>query len=593
MKTIITTALAFLICSMGFGQMKSTGIEHTKKADRLFDKWQYYEAAKLYEDAAKDNPSPDVYYKLGQCYQKMFLFQDAVNAYDKVNAAGPYNHPEFYLNYGLVLKANSRYQDARDAFMKYDSMAPNDSRGKFYANSCDVVLDDLQKPVNVTVTNVASINTSDAAFSPVMYDGGIVFASNSAAATGTKKFPWNGKDYLDLFYVKRDTSDLDFGAASSFAGSVNKEYHDGPASFTKNSDTIYFSRVSRELKGQEKRTLGVERSKIYYAVKKDGKWSKEQAFIFNNDSFGVFTPCISNDGSRLYFVSDMPGGLGQTDIYYCEKEGKSWGKPVNLGPNVNTFGREQFPSLDAEGNLYFASDGYKGYGGLDICVSKLSSGSFQQSEVLKAPLNSPDNDYGITFIKSQKSGYLSSTRAEGKGDADIYYFNLDKDSIACDINTTVYVIGYECKKREEVAEMHHDSIGPITVVDDMSHLLILPVYFDFDKSDIRADAKNDLDSIIKIMKAHPEWNLKVSGHADCRGSDAYNIALSQRRAASVVKYLSARGISASRMQAQGFGESQLKNRCSDGVPCSEAEHQVNRRVEFVLTLNQKQQMSTE
>jgi len=233
MKTFITTALAFLLCSMAFGQIK--------KADRLFDKWEYYEAAKLYEKVAKDNPSPDVYYKLGQCYQKMFRFQEALTAYDKVNASGDYSHSDFYLNYGLVLKANGKYEEAKTAFMKYDSMAPNDPRGKFYANSCDVVLDDLQKPVNVTVTNVESVNTSDAAFSPAMYDGGIVFVSNSSAATGTKTFPWNGKDYLDLFYAKRDTSDVNFGSASSFAGEVNDKYHDGPATFTKNSDTIYFS----------------------------------------------------------------------------------------------------------------------------------------------------------------------------------------------------------------------------------------------------------------------------------------------------------------------------------------------------------------
>jgi outer membrane protein OmpA-like peptidoglycan-associated protein len=588
MKTIITTAIAFFICSVTFGQIKSTDMGHTKKADRLFDKWEYYEAAKEYEDVAKDNPSPDVYYKLGQCYQKMFRFQEAVDAYDKVNSYGSFNQPDFYLNYGLVLKANGRYDDARAAFMKYDSMASNDSRGKFYANSCDVVLDDLQKPMPVTVSNVESINTSDAAFGAAMYDGGIVFASNSASSTGHKTFPWTGKSYLDLVYAKRGSSDTEFSGTSSFAGEVNENYHDGPASFTKNYDTIYFSRVSRELKGSEKRTLKVERSKIYYSVLKDGKWSEEKPFTFNNDSFGVFTPYVSSDGTRLYFASDMPGGMGQTDIYYCVKDGQGWSKPINVGPAVNTFGREQFPSLDAEGNLYFASDGYMGYGGLDMCVSKIAGGSFQHAEVLKAPLNSPDNEYGITFLKSQKSGYISSARKEGKGDADIYYFNLEKDSLPCEVNTTNYVIGFECPKKEEVAEAHNDSIKPVTVVDNnLAGLLILPVYFDFDKSDIRPDAINNLDSVIRIMKAHPGWNMKISGNADCRGSNEYNIALSQRRANSVVKYLSARGISTSRLQTMAYGESKLVNHCSDGVPCSEGEHQQNRRVEFTVIVERK------
>jgi outer membrane protein OmpA-like peptidoglycan-associated protein/tetratricopeptide (TPR) repeat protein len=575
MKTIITTAVAIFMCSVLFGQMR--------KADRLFEKWQYNEAAELYAKQAAKKPSPDVYYKLGMCYQKMFRFQDAVNAYDKVNAYGTYSNPDFYLNYGLVLKTNSRYTDAKQEFMKYDSIAPADPRGRFYASSCDSVLSDLQKPIGVTVTNVSSINTSDAAFSASLYKDGIVYASNRPGATGTKTFPWNGKSYLDLFYAKRDTSATSFGKSSPFpTDEVNKEYHDGPASFTKNYDTIYFNRVSRDLKGPEKRTIGVEHSKIYYSTLKDGEWEEEKPFAFNNDSFGVFTPFVTNDGSRLYFASDMPGGMGQTDIYYCTKSGDSWSKPVNLGPSVNTFGREQFPSLDSAGNLYFASDGYKGYGGLDMCVSKFSGGSFQNAQVLKAPLNSPDNEYGIAFVKSGKSGYLSSARKDGQGDADIYYFDLDRDSIPCDINTTIYVMGYDCVKKEPLTEVHRDTTERTAEIRP-SEMLLRPIYFDFDKSDIRSDAINAIDSVATVLKNHPDWTVVLSGHADSRGTNEYNLALSQRRANSALRYLSSKGIDRSRIQTKGYGETQLKNNCTDGVPCSEAEHQQNRRVEFTLT----------
>jgi outer membrane protein OmpA-like peptidoglycan-associated protein/tetratricopeptide (TPR) repeat protein len=580
MKTLITTAFLLFTCSMVFGQ--------TKKADRLFEKWEYYEAAKLYEEAVKEDPSSDNYYKLGQCYQKMFLFPEAVAAYDKVNAAGNYNRADFYLNYGLMLKTNERYTEAREAFSKYNNMAPSDPRGKLYMASCDVVIDDLNKPVGVTVTNLG-MNNGAAAFSPALYDGGIVYASNDASSDGSKTFAWTGKNFLDLSYAKRGSSDTEFGSSSSFNSSdVNHKYHDGPASFSKNADTVYFNRVSRELKGEKKRTLGVERSKIYYSVKKDGKWSDAEAFSYNSDAYGMFTPFVTADGSRLYFASDMPGGLGETDIYYCVRNGNGWSEPINVGSSVNTIGREQFPSLDAEGNLYFASDGYMGYGGLDICVARLSGGAFDHAEVLKFPLNSAGNDYGIVFLKSAKSGYVSSDRKGGKGDADIYHFDLDKDSIPCEINTTIYVIGYECKpKKEEVADMRVDSITPVVVVDpgiDQMQMGIRPIYFDFDKSDIRSDAVKDIDHVVGILKAHPDWNLQVSGHADCRGSSEYNVALSQRRAASAVNYLSSKGISKSRLKSMGFGESQLKNGCSDGVECSEPEHQLNRRVEFKLTL---------
>ncbi|CAN5914580.1 hypothetical protein BH11BAC7_BH11BAC7_27470 [soil metagenome] len=582
MKTFITTALLFT-CLMAFGQ--------TKKADRLFDKWEYSEAAKLYEDAVKKDASADNYYKLGQCYQKMFRFQEAAAAYDKVNASGNFSQADFYLNYGLVLKSNERYTDAREAFVKYNNMAPGDPRGTLYMNSCDVVLDDLAKPMGVTVTNVESINNSDAAFSPALYDGGIVYASNSSS-TGSKTFAWTGKKFLDLSYAKRGSTDTDFGTSSTFnSGDINNKYHDGPASFTKNADTVYFNRVSRELKGEQKRTNGVERSKIYYAVKKDGKWSDAKPFDYNSDSYAVFTPFVSADGSRLYFASDMAGGLGETDIYYCVRQGNSWSAPVNMGNEVNTFGREQFPSLDAEGNLYFASDGYMGYGGLDICVSKLVGGKFQHGEVLKSPINSASNDFGIMFLKSEKSGYVSSDRITGKGDADIYYFDLDRDSIPCEVNTTLYVMGFECPKKVEVAEMRVDSLTPVVVLDqgiDQLQMGIRPIYFDFDKSDIRMDAVKDIDNVVTILKAHPGWDVQVNGNADSRGASEYNIALSQRRANAAVKYLSSKGIKASRISSKAFGESQLQNNCSDGVECSEAEHQQNRRVEFKLTMQKKE-----
>ncbi len=581
MKTFSTIVVAFFICTLAFGQ--------TKKADRLFEKWEYAAAAEKYEAAVKKDPSPENYYRLGQCYQEMFLYREAINAYDKVNAAGAFGQADFYLNYGLMLKSNERYNEAREAFSKYSNLAPNDARGKMYMNSCDVVLDDLAKPVGVTVTNL-SMNNADAAFSPVVYDGGIVYASNAPVSTGGKEFKWTGKSYLDLFYAKRGSSDTEFDKGGKIDSKVNTKYHDGPASFTKNGDTMYFNRVSKDLKGAEKRTLGIERSKIYSAVKKDGEWTEIESFKYNSNAYGMLTPFVTVDGSRLYFASDMPGGMGETDIYYCVREGNGWSAPINVGANVNTLGREQFPTVDADGNLYFSSTGYMGYGGLDICIAQLLNGSFQSARVLKAPLNSSGNDYGMAFLKSGKSGYLSSNRLTGMGDADIYYFNIDKDSLPCEVNTTIYVIGFECPKKEEVAEAEPiDSLTSVVVVDvNPSGMIINPIYFDFDKSDIRNDAVSSLDNVASIMKAHPEWYLQVSGNADARGSSEYNVALSQRRANAAVKYLASKGISTSRIKTQAYGESKLKNGCSDGVDCSEAEQQLNRRVEFTLSLQKKE-----
>lgn len=573
MKTFITGIFVCLLCTLVTA--------NTRKADRLFEKWQYAEAAQLYQKEADKHPSAEVYDKLGQCYQKMFRFREAATAYDKVKSYGDnYSRTTFYLDYGLVLKANGRYDEARDAFNKYDSLAPSDMRGKFYATSCDTVISDNKKQVAVTASSVTAINDRNDAFSPALYNGGIVYAANSPAAKGNKTFPWDGKGYLDLYYAKRGNSDTDFNSAGPFnTVGINTKYHDGPATFSKNGDTIYFNRVSRDLKGREKRTIGVEHAKIYWAVQKDGKWSDPEPFAYNSDSYAVFTPYLTPDGSRLYFASDMPGGMGETDIYYCTRNGDGWSAPVNAGPNVNTFGREQFPTVDSAGDLYFASDAYMGYGGLDICVSRKSGDGFEKGQVLKAPLNSASNDYGLVFVKDDQVGYFSTER-NGNGDADIYYFNLPADSIPCPISTETYVIGYECnpKKPDIVAEVIDSSVYLHPSI-DLSHLGIGPVYFDFDKSNIRPDAATRLDSIASMLRAHPDWDIILSGGADCRGSSEYNMALSQRRAESAKSYLSNKGISASRMKTQAFGESKLVNRCTDGVDCTEAQHQLNRRVE--------------
>src|SRR5581483_8759206 len=198
-------------------------------------------------------------------------------------------------------------------------------------------------------------------------------------------------------------------------GDLNKTYHNGPVTFSKNYDTIYFNRVSKELKGKEKRTLKVERNKIYTAIYKDGSWTDLKPFQYNNDTFSVATPCLANNGSRIYFSSDMPGGYGGDDIYYCDKLADgSWGKPVNAGPNINTFGDEKCPGVDSAGNLYFSSNGYKGFGGMDICVSKNTKNGFSKSAVLKEPFNSAGDDYGMIFVQNGKVGYFSSNRKGGK-----------------------------------------------------------------------------------------------------------------------------------------------------------------------------------
>ncbi len=432
MKRISIIIIAALLSMTSYAQ--------TKKADQLYERWDYFRASKLYEKEAEKNPSADIYFKLGETYRKMNLYKEQLAAYDKVNAAGTYSKPEFYLKYGEALKNNGKYDQAKVAFDKYNQLMPSDPRGKFYSASIDIVKEDHQWDEQIGFHNVAALNTSEAEFSPVLYKDGLVFATSRKSPGHSKIYGRTGGNYLDLYYAKIGDNATEFIDIETFGGkNIFKEYHGGPASFTKNFDTIYISRVAKDLKGKKRKSLEIERNKIFMSTMKNGDWAEAEPFMLNNDVYSVANPFISPDGSRLYFVSDMPGGFGETDIYYCKRENDGWGAPINMGPNINTFGREKFPSMDSEGNFYFASDGYQGFGGLDICVALKNGDSFDKAIPMKYPINSYTDDFAIAFLENDQTGYISSNRYEdGKGDDDIYYFNLKE----IDIEASAYTIGY-------------------------------------------------------------------------------------------------------------------------------------------------------
>jgi outer membrane protein OmpA-like peptidoglycan-associated protein/tetratricopeptide (TPR) repeat protein len=550
-----------------------------KKADRLFDRWAYYDAARIYKKEADKKSTPEINYKLGLCYQKMLKYEDAKAAYDKVNASGRYSDPMFYYNYGQVLKNTENYEEAIQAFNTYAQMNPDDPRADFYASSCQVIIDERGTDLPIPVKSVSTVNDEYASFSPVPYKDGILFTSSKNNGTHNKEYAWNNEPYYDLYYAPRASNLSEFKKETQFDNVINTKYSDGPASFTKNYDTLYFNRIGRELKGADKRNIGVETNKIFYASLKDGDWKDVTPFPYNSKEYSVASPYITKDGSRIYFASDMPGGYGEADLYYCNRQGNGWSAPVNLGPAINTFGNEKFPSLDSAGNLYFASDGYKGYGSMDIIVAKNNGGGmFEPGKVLKAPLNSAGDDYGITFVEDGHSGYISSVRKESKGDADIFSFSID--SLPCVGDVSNYVIGFRCPQEPQVAQIP-DTLDQLAFEDlNLNPIIDLRIYFDFDKSNLRPESRRILDSLANYMKNDPTLETEINGHCDSRGSDAYNMALGLRRAMAAKHYLLSHGINARRLKTHSYGERQLTNNCSDGVDCTEDQHQENRRVEF-------------
>jgi outer membrane protein OmpA-like peptidoglycan-associated protein len=265
-----------------------------------------------------------------------------------------------------------------------------------------------------------------------------------------------------------------------------------------------------------------------------------------------------------------------------------------MGSNINTFGDEKFPSTDSAGNFYFSSDGYKGYGGMDICVAKYNNGSYDHAAVLKAPFNSAGDDYGITFKKTGKVGYFSSNRNSGNGDEDIYYFNMDKDNLPCQVATSEYVIGYRCVPKHELAVKDTITHYVLHNATSSTAAAVTPIiHFDFDKYAIRPDAAHVLDSIASLMKKNSQMVIDLNGYCDSRGTVPYNETLSVHRSEAAENYLVSKGINRSRMKPRGYGKTHFVNKCVENVPCTDNEQEQNRRVEMPFTNSKKAIVSSD
>src|SRR5690606_6221901 len=364
-----------------------------------------------------------------------------------------------------------------------------------------------------------------------------------------------------------------------------------------------------------------------YSYKKDattGEWHAEP-FVYNNvKEYSVGHAALAPDGTTLYFVSDMPGGHGGTDIWFCKRQSDGqWGAPENAGSGVNSAGNEMFPNIAPDGTLYYSSDGLLGMGGLDIYQSMGSENRWSTPAKMRYPINSARDDCGLVNVvvnEETVSGYLSSNRQGSVGADDIFAFALEKPKIIIILqgttankqtgerltaNVTLFDGTKEIVARTQSTEngtfefvldrdldyqvfatkagYHPDSASVSTVgttKSDTLHVALLldpvftvgqrieleNIYYDFDKHNIRPDAAEILDRLVKIMQDYPTLKIELSSHTDSRGSDTYNQALSQRRAGAAVDYLVSRGIGRDRMVAQGYGETRLVNDCGNGVP---------------------------
>lgn len=497
-----------------------------------------------------------------------------------------------------------------------------------------------------TVKNI-SINTEYSDFGVSLYGNNKVVYASTRKDMSPYKNIWKGnhQPYLSL-YEGNLKKDGEITNIKLFSETLNTKYHESNTCFTKDLKTVYFSRnnyLNGVFKMSKNRTNLIQLYKAKVGI--DGKWTDIEAMPFNSDEYQTGHPALNEAEDKLYFTSDMPGTKGLTDIYMVDiHPDGTYGEPKNLGTLVNTSKKEMFPHIGKGNVLYFSSEGHIGNnGGLDIYQVPLGIDGMplEKPTNMEWPLNSVNDDFGLVFLdKDQISGYFSSNRVEGKGDDDIYYFKKkpclqtivgvirDKETRRVISNAKVRLIDsagvelgvfitsstgeFEFKEvpcsakyllegskekyenaREEVKTTLENSkiqkkdlfLSPkkFIMAREKCIVNINPIYFNFDKYDIRRDAAYELNKVVRVMLKYPEIIIEGGSHTDSRGPDRYNEILSQNRANSTVAYIVKKGISVNRISAKGYGEYQLVNKCSNNVKCTELEHQFNRRTEFVIT----------
>lgn len=616
------------------------------KAEKKYDNYAFVDAIKTYEKLAnKGYKSADMFKKLGNAYYFNAKLEDAAKWYTELFTMEAEIEPEYYYRYAQTLRAIGENKKADEIMIKFNAFAQNDDRGKLFMENRDY-MSEIKANSGRYDIEPTSLSTPYSDYGTAIYLNKLVYAS--AKDTGSiqqRKHSWNNQYFTDLYTAELGDEML-VGKTAKFDKLVNTRFHESTAAFTKDGKTMYFTRnnFNKDKKGFDGNDITL--IKIYKATFENNKWINITELSINSDNYSTAHPALSPDEKTLYFASDMPGTIGLSDIFKVAiNEDGSLGNPVNLGNLINTAGRETFPYISADNELYFSSNGHPGIGGLDVFVSKINAeGNFNKVQNVGADINSPMDDFAYMIDSKSRLGFFSSNKEGGQGLDDIYRFletrrltceqelfgkitDIETHEVLSDTKITVfdnmfnelgttqsdkdgnYSLIVECDMKlyvraekmdyttKEVKATTLDENGKtelnielekarckVVVGDDLGKCFgITNIYFDFDKSDIRYEAAIDLEKILDVLIEYPAMKLDIRSHTDSRGSSKYNEALSERRAKSTIGWLIKNGVAKDRLTAKGYGEYKLINRCVDGVECTEEEHQLNRRSEFIIT----------
>ncbi len=403
------------------------------KANRMFEHYEYSMAIKHYENFLKKNSdNTEAIRRLAKSYEKVNRPIDAIFLYE-ILLQSPAAIPEDFLSYAKVLKTNKKYIESQKWFKKYLSFFP---KNREVLKEIDIEeIKTLQKKLenkNIKIRNL-NINTPFSEFSPAFYGLGIVFVSSRKKGnTNNKIYGWTSEPYLDLFFAMQKEKN-EFFKVKNFSKKINTEYHEGPATFTRNNRRIYFTRNNFKKGKLIFSDKKVNQLEIFVSQLIGDEWTEAELFTINDKNYSIGHPTLSHNQKFLFFVSDAPwdGAMGGADIYVCKKLGAKWTQPKNLGPKVNTKGDELFPFFHKDGVLYFSSNGHGGLGGLDIFICKHDG--YRASLPINInqiyPINSSYDDFSFIINDKKEHGFFASNRLGGKGGDDIYYFEKDESAL--------------------------------------------------------------------------------------------------------------------------------------------------------------------
>ena len=612
-----------------------------KKGDKFYAVGDYYDAAAQYRKAYTQTPNKERELKgqramkMAECYRRILLTNKAITAY---NNAVRYKQDDslthFYL--GQLHLKNGNYKEAARQFQTaMDSLPQTDPHwqlAKTGLHSAQMVPQWKKEASPYTVKRENQFNSRRAEFSPMLAGDDneqLFFTSTRNQAQGDEYSGITGSKAADIFMAQKDDKGK-WGKPQAIDSELNSAFDEGVCSFSPDGRTMYLTQCKTDANYPRFAT-------IVASSRSDATWSKPTEITISKDTLTSFAhPAVSPDGEWLYFVSDMPGGLGGYDIWRCRLFGNNEvGTIENLGPLVNTAGDEKFPAFRPNGDFYFSSDGHPGMGGLDIYILKKGARNLEHPV---APLNSQGDDFGMTFEGRYNRGYFSSNRGDTRGYDHIYSFynpeivqtvkgwvyeqdgyeltaaqvymvgndgtNL-KLSVRSDGSFTQeikpgvdYVFLGTCKGflnhqeqlRVEPVTKSEEYVLQFPLANISAPVLIENIFYDFDKATLRPESQTALDELVNLLNENPNITIELSAHTDYKGSDQYNERLSQRRAESVVNYLIAHGIASDRLTPKGYGEGKpkkIKRKVAEKYPFLKEGDVL--KEEFVVQLPEEQQ----